>query len=281
MIDTLSDLKSIIMKSQIIEGKKDSLKISITTDNIFGNMYCPKCSSERRMSIKLLYVSPSFSNNHISSLIIAKEQERLIRKNSESIGEAVLKQVELSLSPSIWQYLCLQCNTAFTALIYQGSSGQALAVLPTCPGGITTLNTPKNVAYYLNQANLAKSVGANSAAMAMFRAALEQLLYEQGYVDGMLDAKIKKLNLDINSGVAPNWALNLETEFLNYLKKIGNGAIHPNKGNIQLQSNIDNELLSKIEIFFSMLLFSVYEAKKQKDDWLNAFKNKADVFNKP
>jgi len=160
----------------------------------------------------------------------------------------------------------------FTALIYDGADGQALAVLPSCHGGIRTPNTPESVAYYLSQASLSKSVGANSAAMAMFRAALEQILFEQGYTGKSLGNKLNELNKDINNNTAPEWAMKLETEFLEYMEKLGNRAIHANEGDVEKQKKLDNELLSKVEVFFSMLLFRVYELKKQQEEWLNEFK---------
>ena len=59
-------------------------------------------------------------------------------------------------------------------------------VLPNRTGGLAMPNTPEGVAFYLDQAAKSHSVGANSAAIAMYRGALEHLLFQQGYKTGML-----------------------------------------------------------------------------------------------
>jgi hypothetical protein len=72
--------------------------------------------------------------------------------------------------------------------------------LPQVHGGLATPHTPKLDAYYLAQAKRAQSVGANSAVVAMYRSALEHLLYEQGYEDRMVGPKITALLRDIEAG---------------------------------------------------------------------------------
>ena len=47
---------------------------------------------------------------------------------------------------------CVQCDTLFTGLLYDGPGGDKLAVLPSTYGGLTMLHTPAGVAYYLDQA---------------------------------------------------------------------------------------------------------------------------------
>lgn len=111
-----------------------------------------------------------------------------------------------------------------------GQGGPELAVLQSCRGGLTTPQTPPAVAYYLDQAQRAQSVSARSAAVAMYRPALEHLLYEQGYKKGMLGTKLTDLEKDIAAGTAPKWAAELDTEFLALLKELGNASIHPNDG---------------------------------------------------
>jgi hypothetical protein len=89
------------------------------------------------------------------------------------------------LVPSVFLVRCRQCESGFTALIYGGANGPALALFPECEGGLTTPHTPPAVAYYLDQAARAQAVGARSAAVAMYRAALEHLLFDQGFKTGM------------------------------------------------------------------------------------------------
>jgi hypothetical protein len=87
-----------------------------------------------------------------------------------------------------------QRSSTSAALVYNGPQGPALAVLPDHDGGPSTPHTPKGVAYYLDQAHRATSVGANSAAIAMFRAALEFTLYGPGFTARMLGPKIAELD---------------------------------------------------------------------------------------
>jgi len=175
--------------------------------------------------------------------------------------------------PPIFAILrCGQCDTTFTAVAYDGPSGPALAVLPSTNGGLTTPHTPPGVAYYLDQAQRSHSIGANSAAVAMFRGALEHLLFEQGFKDGMCGKKLADLEKAIVAGTAPKWANELDTEFLKVMKKLGDGSIHPNNGDVSKQQKLDNELIAKVRHTFEMLLFIVYEIPLQKMDRLAALK---------
>jgi hypothetical protein len=93
----------------------------------------------------------------------------------------------------------------------------------------------------------------------MFRAALEQLLYDQGFQRGMLAQQIEDLEKAIDDYTAPSWALALDTEYLTVIKDLGNGAIHKNDGNIAKQAAFDATLVSAVESVFGELLTSVYE----------------------
>ena len=120
----------------------------------------------------------------------------------------------INLSPSLYECKCLQCDMLYTAIIYNNSKGQVLTLLPNSDGGITTPHTPNSVSYYLDQAYKSHIIGANSAAAAMYRAALEQILYDQNYKQRMLGPKIDALENDINNKNMPDWALQLSTDFM-------------------------------------------------------------------
>ncbi len=184
------------------------------------------------------------------------------------------------LTPSLFEFSCVRCETKFTVVLYRGPDGPALAVLPSCRGGLTTPHTPPGVAFYLDQAHKSESVGAYSAAVAMFRGALEHLLFEQGYKTGMLNAKLAKLEADIRSGSAPKWALELDIAFLQVLKDLGNGSIHPNDGDVRKQAALDGGLLLRVKEVFLYLLFLVYEAPHQKAAALAALQAKAQILKK-
>jgi hypothetical protein len=174
--------------------------------------------------------------------------------------------------PLLATMTCVQCDTLFTALLYQGPSGPALAVLPSTNGGLTTPHTPAGVGYYLDQAQRAHSIGANSAAVAMFRGALEHLLFDQGFKTGMCGKKITDLEAAIKAGTAPKWANELDTEFLTVMKQLGDGSIHPNDGDITKQEVLDSQLIAKVRHTFQLLLFLIYEVPLKKVERLSDLK---------
>jgi hypothetical protein len=95
--------------------------------------------------------------------------------------------------------------------------------------------------------------------MAMYRSALEWVLYEQGYKVRMLGQQITALEKTVADGTAPQWAREIAPNFLEAIKDIGNGAMHTNEGDITKQSELDKELIETIDIVFSELLDKIYE----------------------
>jgi hypothetical protein len=132
-------------------------------------------------------------------------------------------------------------------------------ILSSKEGGLATPHTPKSVAYYLDQAQRAHSVAANSAAVAMYRAALEHLLFEQGFTNGMLGQKLVALTKAIATGTAPSWTKDLDPAYMTVIKDLGNGAIHTNSGDISKQDALDAGVLTKVQITFGELLDTIYE----------------------
>ena len=169
--------------------------------------YCPSCGATRRMEVAVL-------DEHFH-------------------GEVEFTPDKL---PFLGLLGCRQCHERIIVLAYVGPSGVEVVALPSSYGGLSTPLTPAPVAYYLDQAQRAQSIGALSAAVAMYRAALEQLLFEQGYRDGMLKAKIDALVADTDP---PKWVRDLDPEYLTVIKDLGNAAIHPNDGDITKQRALD------------------------------------------
>jgi hypothetical protein len=64
-------------------------------------------------------------------------------------------------------------------------------------------------------------------------------------------------------------ALQLKPEFLKVMKQLGDGAIHPNDGDIAKQLKLDNQLLAKLAHTFQMLLFLIYELPHEKQKRLD------------
>ena len=106
----------------------------------------------------------------------------------------------------------------------------------------------------------------------MFRGALDHLLFEQGFKDGMCGKKLRDLEAAIDNKTAPKWAYELDTDFLRVMKELGDGSIHPNDGDVKKQAVLDSQLIAKVKHTFEMLLFLVYELPLQKQDRLAALK---------
>lgn len=257
-IESLDNFVNLISKDS---GHSVFSKYEVCKQPSGGEIYCPKCGGYRNTFIYILfkkYSSGSLSLNSINYAVEIKDQ----------------------LTPSLFQLFCVHCNTEFTSFIFNGPNGADMVIIPSINGGISSPNTPSGVAYYLDQAQRSKSIGANSAAVAMFRGALEHLLFEQGYSEGMLNSKIDKLVKDIENGKAPKWAINLDTEILKIIKDLGNGSIHPNNGNIKKQMFLDNELLNSLNELFLFLLYLVYDSDIEKKNRFEMFKAKVNILNK-
>lgn len=237
------------LKGLISVIKKNLRNLSYDDFSDTNGLYCPKCGEIRRMKIECVYAPDTITSSRHSEVMI---DSLMIAKNDIEIARALM--------PSVFYYQCVQCEMIFTAFIYEGPDGPALAVLPTKRGGLVTPHTPDGVAFYLDQADRAKAVGANSAAIAMFRGALEQLLFEQGYEKGLLKEKIDALITDRGENKAPAWASTLDDGFLTVIKDLGNTSIHPNGGDIKAQAEFDSELISGVMVTFSALLHVIYEA---------------------
>jgi hypothetical protein len=99
-------------------------------------------------------------------------------------------------------------------------------------------------------------LAALSAAVAMYRAALEQLLFEQGYRKGMLARKIEILFADEDP---PEWLRDLDPEYLSVIKDLGNAPVHPNEGHNEKQRTLDEGVLLQLRALFVELLDDIYE----------------------
>jgi hypothetical protein len=121
------------------------------------------------------------------------------------------------------------------------------------------------VAYYLDQANRARSLAAFSAAAAMYRAALDQLLFHEGFEDGMLGKKISDLE---KAAPPPAWFKDLSPVYLEVINELGSGAIHPNDGDHKKQEAIDRNLTEAVDSMFIEILDRVYERPKIEADRL-------------
>ena len=163
---------------------------------------------------------------------------------------------EQFVTPTLFEMTCVQCQTAYLALVHEGPDGWEVAFFSKERGGLSTPNTPSAVSFYLDQAHRSESVGALSAAAAMYRSALEMLLHQEGFTTGMLQKKIADL---LASTSPPGWRDQIDSDYLDALKQIGNAAIHPNDGDITRQAALDHDLFIALRAVFTELLDTIYE----------------------
>jgi hypothetical protein len=213
--------------------------------------YCPGCGAERRMHI------------------------RPLTRQFQVLDARLLGGLKDQHLPAALVLTCVQCSSTIVVVIYDGPGGPAVVALPSTYGGLTTLHTPEAVAYYLDQAQRAQSIGALSASVAMYRAALEQLLYDQGRHERMLAAKIDALLEDDDP---PKWLRDLDPDYLTVIKDLGNAAIHPNDGDISRQQALDAALVLAVRELFVELLDDIYERPGKKASRLAAMREAAESF---
>jgi hypothetical protein len=248
LLDAIKNSDSNLTTSRTKNGKIITTKKFVScTDELF----CPKCGAARRCDAIPVSFHPQF----------------FISSSSEKIQFEEL--------PCLFKATCLQCGSETLLLLYNGPEEVELAVLHNTYSGCVTPNSPKEVKYYIDQAYRSRSVGAVSAAMAMYRSALEWMLYDQGFTSGMLGQKINELQTKIQNQTAPKWAMEIDTDFLKAIKNIGNGAMHTNGGDITKQNNIDKDLLELVDIVFSELLDKIYEQPLRSASNLAKLKAKA------
>lgn len=218
-----------------------------------SDLFCPKCGERRKCFVEIAGYPCGIVKNE--------------------------KKEELKKLPVVYRAKCFQCDKEAILVLYEGPEKIELAILRNTYGGGVTENTPDEVKYYIDQANRSRMMGALSASMAMYRSALEWLLYEQGYVEGMLGKKIDKMEDDIKNGEGPNWTKMLSAEMITAIKNIGNSSMHTNNGEISKQKVISKELLEVVDIVFAELLDIIYEAPKKRETALEKLKDAENKLN--
>ena len=210
---------------------------------VCGSLYCSRCQGYRRV--------------RVTPLSNASSSETFY---SASLGSFSFGSVFHMSNPATFVYRCIQCDACWTAVLFGKDGETQMALFPAdIGGGVVTPNTPLGVSFYLDQASRCHNVEANSAAVVMFRSALEWLLYEQGYTEPMLGPKLASLLRAIDAGTAPRWAAELEPDFLSVIKNLGNTATHTNAGDLTKQDALDSALYRRLELTFLEILDVVYE----------------------
>ncbi|NNC00203.1 hypothetical protein HI113_40685 [Corallococcus exiguus] len=230
---------------------------------VVESLYCPRCSGHRRMTLRLVtYLGDILKPRYLpqgKAKAAAAGIPQAMSKEDEV--ESVLINLRRGVAPLLFTYTCVQCECLFTGVVYKGQHAEELALFSNSPAGIATANTPEPVAYYLDQAARCQSVGALSASVVMYRAALENILELAGYNERMLGPKLRALEEDLKNKAArvPGWAGRVDPVYLESIKKLGDGAIHSNGGDISLQGNLDGALVNELQVALEEILDHAYE----------------------
>jgi len=223
-----------------------------------GFLHCPQCATVRRMNISV-YDSGSL----IWQLIAKKVNPDWMRPG---VGFEGTGEPSKNSEPSLFSYICVQCDCHIAALVYWSPEGPAIATFPNKNGGLSTKHTPAEVAYQLDQAYRCHIVSANTAAVAAFRVALDQILHEQGYTTGMLNQKLSDLDNDIKANTAKAWAKLLDPAFLKVIQRLGNKSVHPKR--VARLAAYDTAMVIRLQLTFSKLLNLIYEKQHGDKDLL-------------
>lgn len=220
-----------------------------------SRIYCPVCTNDRTVKIDvLLHTGP------LTRLSRAKP-----RTTKETFDES-------EWGPSLLVFTCEQCTLRLNCLIFDEFThtipDTKLVVFPNKSGGLSTPHTPPEIKHFVDQAYKCQCVDANGAAIEMYRVALEQLLYEEGYKDGMLNSKIESLEADRDSGKGKPWAVDLDTEMLHILRKLGNQVAHPKDASAL--EYFDSETIAGIQETFQFLLADIYERPKEQENLMSS-----------
>ncbi len=172
-------------------------------------------------------------------------------------------------NPVIISHTCRQCDSETIVICHKIDGKETLSFVYSTKLGYSSSYVVDSVNYYMGQAFMSKTSGAYSASMAMYRAALECLLFDQGFKNGMLSNKIKEFE-----DKRPEWSRGLDNEFMGIIKDLGNDSIHPNKGNIDVQKKFDEESLSDVELTLIQLIERAYVQPAKEMERLNRIRSK-------
>lgn len=218
-------------------------------------LYCSVCAKDRTVKIDVLV--------HTGPLT------RLVRSKLKT-SKTTIDTSEWG--PSLLIFTCEQCGLHINGLVYDERSGTThdtrVVLFPSKAGGLSTPHTPSAVKHFVDEAYKCQCVGATGAAVEMYRAALEQLLHEEGYQTGMLGAKIQALEADRVAGTAKPWAADLDTDMLTVLRKLGNYVAHPKT--LEALQELDSDTILGVQEVFQFLLADVYERTKEQEKLLSS-----------
>lgn len=244
-------------------------------------IYCPKCGDIRRYELRVAFdntyihkdIEPSPSKSIES--ILERCKNTYDGNDFEEFKKYVYKNIILHRVATLIIGRCLQCENDVNIIIYNENDDISMVKLFKFGSGVATEHTPESVKYYLDEAYKCKTMGAYTGAVAMYRTALENLLYNKGYQKGMLKDKIEAFEKDKKNGTAQRWADAVDEDILDKIRDLGNWAVHPNKGDITKQQHLqDEELIECLDEIFKYMLDEIYEKEINRNSLLDKLKKK-------
>lgn len=260
MLDKLDDLATEVKKRLKEEPQYDSVSeethpwIDVTDTSWVSEdkLFCPVCSKDRFVRIRLLKHTGVLSK-------ICGLTPWLLDASINNHGTA-----------SLIAFICQQCSSKLVGLIFDHEDPKYVLLSLDLVTGRSLSKTPTRVLHFVDQAQKCQLAGAYGAAVAMYRVALEQILHDQGYTNGMLNQKIEELATKIDAGSAKGWELNWDSEMLHTLRKIGNLLIHPKNLNALIES--DEELAYSSKAVIEFMLHEIYELPAENEQLLKTAK---------
>lgn len=139
-------------------------------------------------------------------------------------------------SPSLFAYRCKRCARTWYALLAiappESQTDELyplrrsrLVLLPVTPA-LTSQSVDPEANFYFREAETARYAGAHTAAMAMYRSAVEAFLGSIGFQDRSLDHRIAAFEAARANGTLPADLQQLPQPALNAVRIIGNFAVH-------------------------------------------------------
>ena len=247
-------------------------------------IYCPKCGETRKHEFILKFDNdtskiPGCISNHKSILNKCKEDEN-ISLDFEEFKDYVYKNLVKIKRTILITGRCLQCDNEVIVIIYNEKDEINMVKLYEYGGGVSTQHTPESIKYYLDEAHKCKTMGAYTGAVAMYRTALENLLYDKGYEKSTLKEKINELEKQKQENRAPRWADVVDEDILDKIRDLGNWAVHPNKGDITKQKHLqDEKLIECLDEIFKYLLDEIYEKEIKRKSLLKTLNKKKNDLN--
>lgn len=224
----------------------------------FDGTFCTKCGDFRRMRLTAADTrarglgprSLRWSRRVIDELAVDRDFQ-------VDIDAATLAD-SIGTPPPVFTAQCLQCRTTMSLVVDAGPPTEVV-VLGAGAQGVATPNAPEIVRFYLDQAYRARSHGAATAAIAMYRSALEAFLDHQQFPGRTLAAQI-----DGAVKASPPWIEHLDDQLMHALRKLGNAAVHPGECDPPALEAQYRELVPDIEHLFLDVLTEVYEIPAQR-----------------